>query len=156
MRAQRLLQPNARAERKQKNTYALFSGLIVCEKCGARLQAKRRETAEKFDYICQTKRQAGKNVCQCLNLPGRETDDALEWSIFHEIVQKAAGEAKSAQQEMLCAFSALEISIRQRLYRQIIEKIVWDGQTLEVFFADERAEKHKGKNVLKKTLVSQR
>lgn len=156
IRAQWLLNKNTRAERTPQNAYALFSGLIVCAKCSARLQAKRRETAEKFDYICRTKRQAGKNACQCLNLPGRETDDALEWMIFHEIDQRAAGEAKSAQQEMLCTFSALEISIRQRLYRQIIEKIVWDGQTLEVFFADERAAKDKGKNALKKTLVSQR
>lgn len=156
IRAQWLLNKNTRAERTPQNAYALFSGLIVCEKCGARLQAKRRETAEKFDYICQTKRQAGKNACQCLNLPGQETDDVLEWAIFHEIDQRAAGEAKSVQQEMLCAFFALEISVKQQLYRQIIEKIVWDGQTLEVFFADERAAKAKVENALKKTLDSQR
>lgn len=156
IRAQWLLNKNTRAERTPQNAYALFSGLIVCEKCDARLQAKRRETAEKFDYICRTKRQAGKNACQCLNLPGQETDDALEWAIFHEIDQRAAGEAKSVQQEMLCAFFALEISVKQQLYRQIIEKIVWDGQTLEVFFADERAAKAKGENALKKTLGSQR
>lgn len=156
IRTQWLLNKNTRAERTPQNAYALFSGLIVCEKCGARLQAKRRETAEKFDYICQTKRQAGKNACQCLNLPGQETDDALEWAIFREIDQRAAGEAKSVQQEMLCAFFALEISVKQQLYRQIIEKIVWDGQTLEVFFADERAAKAKVENALKKTLGSQR
>ena len=73
-----------------------------------------------------------------------------------EIDQRAAGEAKSVQQEMLCAFFALEISVKQQLYRQIIEKIVWDGQTLEVFFADEWAAKAKVENALKKTLGSQR
>ena len=156
IRAQWLLNKNTRAERTPQNAYALFSGLIVCANCGTKLQAKRRKTAEEFDYICRTKRQAGKNACQCLNLPGRETDDALEWAIFHEIDQRAAGEAKSVQQEMLCAFFALEISVKQQLYRQIIEKIIWDGQTLEVFFADERAAKAKAENALKKTLGSQR
>jgi len=67
---------------KQRNDYSLLSGLLVCEKCGSRMfskprSGKTRTDKTQYDYICGLKMSGGTVMCDCQNLPGQLTDDAV-------------------------------------------------------------------------------
>lgn len=62
------------------NDYSLLSGMIFCSKCGKRMFARLRKTKgtdDLYDYICDSKLQAGKKVCDSKNLNGQQTDDLV-------------------------------------------------------------------------------
>ena len=68
---QKRLQRNSikNEEHKTENDYALFSGILYCQKCGEKMQAKKRRNHQKiitFDYICKGKLQ--KKCCNIQNL----------------------------------------------------------------------------------------
>lgn len=70
------------ANHKQRNDYSLLSGLIICKKCGSRMFAKPRTGSShvdktQFDYLCNMKMNGGTIMCNCQNLPGQITDDAI-------------------------------------------------------------------------------
>lgn len=73
--------PTGKAPAKMHNDYALLSGRIFCEKCGGRMFAKMHSGARdgngKFSYICSKKLRGGTGHCDCLNLSGGLTDDAV-------------------------------------------------------------------------------
>ena len=78
---QKRLQRNSikNEEHKTENDYALFSGILYCQKCGEKMQAKKRRNHQKiitFDYICKGKLQ--KKCCNIQNLSGKQTDDEIE------------------------------------------------------------------------------
>lgn len=63
------------------NDYSLLSGLIRCTQCGRRMFARLRKSkgtgSGLYDYICDGKLQGGTKVCDCQNLNGQQTDDAV-------------------------------------------------------------------------------
>ncbi|KAF5066509.1 hypothetical protein DSECCO2_263070 [anaerobic digester metagenome] len=73
--------PTGKNPSKIHNDYSLLSGLIYCDNCGGRMFAKHRSgkkgNSALFDYICHSKLCGGKNLCDCQNLNGQETDDAV-------------------------------------------------------------------------------
>jgi len=63
---------------KSYNDYSLLSGQVFCQKCGARMFAKRRtNNRELYDYICGNKLRAGGTLCDCQNLGGEQADDMV-------------------------------------------------------------------------------
>ena len=73
--------PTGKAPAKMHNDYSLLSGMIICEKCGERMFAKihsgARSDHRNFSYICSKKIRGGKAHCDCPNLSGSATDDAV-------------------------------------------------------------------------------
>ncbi len=73
--------PSGKIPSKMHNDYSLLSGFIYCEKCGGRMFAKQRSVkngnSELFDYMCNSKLRGGKNLCDCQNLNGQQTDDIV-------------------------------------------------------------------------------
>lgn len=60
------------------NDYSLLSGLITCKKCGSRMFTKPRNSEHRlYDYICQNKMRAGRSLCDCSNLDGRQSDEIV-------------------------------------------------------------------------------
>ncbi len=72
-------------EHKTENDYALLSGLLYCQNCGQKMQAKKRRNGNTFDYICRGKLQ-GKG-CTIQNLQGKQTDMQTE-KLLLEYIQK--------------------------------------------------------------------
>lgn len=66
---------------KPHNVYSLLSGMIICKKCDARMFAKFRSRdkgkTNTYDYVCNNKLRGGISNCDCKNLGGKETDDAV-------------------------------------------------------------------------------
>lgn len=73
--------PTGRSPAKMHNDYALLSGMIFCGKCGERMFAKIHSGARaahgNFSYICSKKLRGGAAHCDCPNLSGASTDDAV-------------------------------------------------------------------------------
>lgn len=69
--------PAIAAPARTSNAYALLSGRIFCGGCGRRYFAKKRNGSRRFDYICQSKTQGGKALCNGKNLSGIATDAAV-------------------------------------------------------------------------------
>lgn len=70
--------PTGKAPAKMHNDYSLLSGLIYCQKCGARMFAKGRSgRGDTFDYICNSKLRGGTALCPCGNLGGKKTDEII-------------------------------------------------------------------------------
>lgn len=73
--------PTGKKPSKIHNDYSLLSGLVYCDNCGSRMFAKQRSGRNAnpawFDYICHSKLRGGKNLCNCQNLNGQETDNAV-------------------------------------------------------------------------------
>jgi len=61
------------------NDYALLSGMIRCDKCGARMFAKQRngDNPNLFYYVCSNKLRGSKAKCDCENIGGPEADDIV-------------------------------------------------------------------------------
>lgn len=84
VRVQKILENNkltTKKRNKQTNLNSLFSGMIICKKCGARMFAKKRSgkgsNPNKYDYICNSKIRGGKSLCDCKNLLGNEVDESI-------------------------------------------------------------------------------
>lgn len=81
VRVQRILaenHPDNVETPRSYNNYSLLSGQVFCQKCGARMFAKRRtNNRELYDYICQSKLRAGGTLCDCQNLGGEQADDMV-------------------------------------------------------------------------------
>lgn len=101
---------------KQRNDYSLLSGLLVCEKCGSRMFSKPRTASMRtdktqYDYICGMKMSGGTVMCDCQNLPGQKTDDAV------------CNELRRYTKEGSLLFEHLE-KMRQNLIQQVPENPV--------------------------------
>ncbi len=87
---QNILQRNKPNTQQQKteNEYALLSGILYCQKCGSKMQAKKRRNQQKgivFDYICKAKLQ---KKCTMQNLSGNQTDEKTEKLLLQYISEK--------------------------------------------------------------------
>ena len=70
--------PGGESAAKAHNSYALLSGLIVCETCGSRMFAKTRSArAGLYDYICSNKLRGGARLCGSQNLNGPQADSRV-------------------------------------------------------------------------------
>lgn len=70
--------PDGKTPAKMHNNYSLLSGLIYCQKCGARMFAKSRSNNKNvFDYICNSKMRGGTQLCSCPNMNGQKADDLV-------------------------------------------------------------------------------
>lgn len=95
--AQEIIRANSKEEENKKhsnehNDYSLLSGKIICGKCGSRMFAKRRSKSKSglFDYICNSKLKGGEDNCDCKNLAGQQTDDAVFSSVIGENADSSA------------------------------------------------------------------
>lgn len=73
-------------EHKTENQYALLSGILYCDICGEKMQAKKRRNYQKamtFDYICRGKLQG--KCCTIQNLLGKQTDNSIEETLLKYI-----------------------------------------------------------------------
>jgi site-specific DNA recombinase len=69
---------------KAHNEYAVLSGMIYCDHCGAKLFAKmRNNNPALYDYICANKLRGGRKLCDCQNLNGHRTDDLICEYVLH-------------------------------------------------------------------------
>ncbi|MCL1824024.1 MAG: recombinase family protein [Oscillospiraceae bacterium] len=74
------------------NDYALLSGMIKCEKCGARIFAKNRykkNNPNLFDYVCSNKIRGSKKLCGSENIGGQEADILICEYLTQELNQSS-------------------------------------------------------------------
>ena len=146
------------------NGYALLSGLIFCTRCGQRMFSKSRSRGGgRYDYICRSKLQLGKEACDCPNLPGRKTDglvcrhlepyvrpDGALVPLLRQVTRDPdAGAASGADGEpgrrfvpdAVCAGlltfageeNRMSVQEKRALIRLLVPKCEWDGENLHIF-----------------------
>lgn len=108
--------PTGQKPARHHNSYALLSGRIYCNVCGARMFAKHRtgKHNSSYDYVCQNKLHGGTLICNSQNINGPQADRL----VFTYLLQSA-----KQNQQMVPLLETLKSSLSAKTQQNPLEQL---------------------------------
>ena len=124
---QRILrQPTAKGQKRERNN-GLLAGKVICGCCGASMRVKLRvgsnSERRSYYYLCTAKEKSRGTLCRVANVNGSR----LEHLVLSDVLE----EYKWGQD----AFEILSEDEQRELLQTVIQRVIWDGEHVEVYWS---------------------
>ena len=125
IRMQRIIGTRARIVRRTTEKGALLHGKVFCGCCGSPMRVKlrgdKREERRRYFYLCTGKEKSRGELCRVPNLDGND----LDYRVLSDVLAYVRADGMQ---------SRLSDEEKRTLLRDVLRRIVWDGETADVFW----------------------